>query len=111
MRLWRRCFPVNLAKFLGTTFFYRTHPDDCFWIKFCKSQKEVYKGTSLLKFLQPCHFQYKMMERSSEKKRPDTTTGGILLKKVSLKVSQNSSTCNRASFSLKLQATGKGFLL
>ena len=21
MRLWRRCFPVNLAKFLGTTFF------------------------------------------------------------------------------------------
>ena len=28
-RLWHRCFPVNLVKFLGTTF-YRTRPDDCF---------------------------------------------------------------------------------
>ena len=35
-RLWHRCFSVNFGKFLGTTF-YRTHPGDSFWIKFCKS--------------------------------------------------------------------------
>ena len=39
-RLWNRCFPKMFAKFLGTTF-YRTHPGDCLWIKFCKSKKEV----------------------------------------------------------------------
>ena len=36
-------------------------------------------------------------------------TGGVLLKTVSLKVSQNSNTCNRVSFAIKLQATDTGF--
>ena len=31
-----------------------------------------------------------MKERSAEKKRPEATTGGVLLKKVSLKVPQHS---------------------
>ena len=35
-RDWHRCFPMNFAKFQGTTFF-KTHPGNCFWIKFCKS--------------------------------------------------------------------------
>ena len=52
-----------------------------------------------------------MKERSTLKRRADATTGGVLLKKVSLKVSQNSNTCNRVFFSIKLQATGAGFLL
>ena len=30
-RLWHRCFLVNFTKFLGTPF-YRTPPDDCFWL-------------------------------------------------------------------------------
>ena len=29
--LWRRCFPVNFEKFLRTPF-YKTPPDDCFYI-------------------------------------------------------------------------------
>ena len=54
-RLWQRCFP---AKFLGKIF-YRTYLGDCFWIKFCKCQKEACEGTSLVKFLQSCHFNIK----------------------------------------------------
>ena len=30
-RLWRRCFPVNFAKFVRTL--HRTPPDDCFCFK------------------------------------------------------------------------------
>ena len=35
-RLWHRCFPVNFAEFLRTTF-YRTPSVDCFWIKIYSS--------------------------------------------------------------------------
>ena len=50
-------------------FFYRTHSGDCFWIKFyiwatafglnfVNSRKKS-EGTSLVKFLQSCHFNIK----------------------------------------------------
>ena len=58
-RLWYECFPVNFQKFLGTSFLYRTHLGNCFWIELCKSLKEICTGTSLLKFLQSCHFNIK----------------------------------------------------
>ena len=32
-RFWHRCFPVNFAKFLRNTNFYRTPLDNCFWLK------------------------------------------------------------------------------
>ena len=52
-----------------------------------------------------------MKERSTSKKIPEARTRGFLLKEVFLKVSQNSNTSNRVSFSVKLQNTGKGFFL
>ena len=45
MRLQHRCFPVKIRKFLRIPFFYRTPPVAAF----CE-------GTSLVKILQPCHF-------------------------------------------------------
>ena len=38
-----RCFAVNFAKFLRTSFFYRTPPGDCFWnqVHECFSIKKV----------------------------------------------------------------------
>ena len=52
-----------------------------------------------------------MKGRSAEKKRPEATTRGVLLKKMSLKVSRNSNTCNRVFFKIKLQAAATCFLL
>ena len=43
-----------------------------------------------------------MKERTNWKKIPEATAGGVLLKKMSSEVSQNSNTCNRVFFSIKL---------
>ena len=67
-RLWRRCFPVKFVKFLGTTFFIEPIPGNWFWIKFCKSYKEVCEGTSLVKFWQFCHFNIKWRKNLLKRK-------------------------------------------
>ena len=50
-RLWRRCFPVNFAKFLRTPF-YRTLLDDCFLFCICligkKSLSKISRPQALL---------------------------------------------------------------
>ena len=43
-----------------------------------------------------------MKERTNSKKIPEATARGVLLKKMSSEVSQNSNTCNRVFFSIKL---------
>ena len=47
-KLWHRCFPVNFAKFLGTPF-YRTPPDDCFYIEVFGALSNIYDKTFFCK--------------------------------------------------------------
>ena len=44
-RLWRRCFPVNFAKSLKTTFL-QTHMDDCFCFFLNRLREEKKKGSN-----------------------------------------------------------------
>ena len=52
-------FSCEFCEISRNNFFYRAHPGNWFWIKFCKSYKEVCEGTSLVKFWQSCHFNIK----------------------------------------------------
>ena len=42
-RLWRRCFPVNFAKFLGTTFFVEHIQATAFGLSFTNPRKKSMK--------------------------------------------------------------------
>ena len=54
-RAWNRCFLMNFAKFLGTTFFI-----ELIWVTaFGLSLVNPRKKSSLVKFLQSCHFNTK----------------------------------------------------
>ena len=45
-------FSCEFCAISGNNFLYGTfHLGHCFWIRFCQSYKEVYEGTSLVKFL------------------------------------------------------------
>ena len=55
-----KMFSHEFCEISRNNFLYRSfHLGHCFRIKFCKSLKEVYEGTSLVKFLQSCHFNIK----------------------------------------------------
>ena len=58
----RLCHRISceFCKISRNNFLYKIfHLGHCFWIKFCKSYKDVYEGNSLVKFLQSCHFNIK----------------------------------------------------
>ena len=64
-----------------------------FVLSFVNPRKKS-EATSLIKFLQSRDFNMKW----KEKKRPEATTGGVLLRMVSLYVSWNPNSCKRVSF-------------
>ena len=61
-------FSCEFCEISRNNFFYRAHPGNWFWIKFCKSYKEVCEGTSLVKFWQSCHFDIKWRKNLLKRK-------------------------------------------
>ena len=54
----KRCFPVNFAKLLWTTFFIEHNQVTAFGLSFVNSRDNCL-GTILVKLLRPCHFHIK----------------------------------------------------
>ena len=103
-RLWHKCFPVNLAKFLRTPFLQNTsgrllllltfqkQPPEVFYEKRCSWKfRKIHRKTPLAcEIFKNTFFTEHLRMTASAFSFSEAATGGVLWKKVFLKISQNS---------------------